>query len=69
MPKPKSNAKSTALWSPGDIVPKPEFEARKWSGLDMWECKSCHWTTFDEGETKDHECKTIRYVKDQIDGE
>lgn len=35
----------------------------------MWECKSCHSTIFDKSEIEGHQCKTIKFVSDNPDGE
>lgn len=67
MTKLQSSARSTATWSPGDIVEDPEFELGTWAGLPMWTCIRCKTSTTEESELSSHVCKVQRFVSEQAD--
>lgn len=38
---------------------------KRWSGLPMWQCPKCNGTTFDEAQSRVHQCKRIKYAGEE----
>lgn len=38
---------------------------KRWSGLPMWQCPKCNGTTFNESESRVHQCKQVKYASEE----
>jgi hypothetical protein len=61
MPEPEKPKRPTAADVPG----VGGMRLTKWSGIPMWVCDKCHGTTFDEAESKVHQCKRMKYADEE----
>lgn len=61
MPEPEKKKRPTAaeVKGVGGMVEK------RWSGIPMWACPRCNGTTFDEAESRVHQCKQVKYADEE----
>lgn len=65
MPEPEVKEEPKRRLTAADVPGVGGMVEKRWAGRRMWECPKCGATTFNEGESKVHKCKQVKYAEEE----